>query len=366
MENNKIISTIVFNCLIRKGVIIMKKILCMIIVAVLLQIMGLSVVSAKTEVITILNDVTNISKIAEESVAETIKIDNAYDDFIASLDKESNSKSIIKAIDVLKKAIDKVNKTINTKKGIIEKAAKLFNINKHKNNALIQDKVKKINAAWLSYEMDINMILKRVEILAEELKTTTDKARIKEIKNELHSYAGQVKQKSKELKKTIDLVIKSTTTDIVIIEKKVYPNLVASIRFRDQYDKISDYYYALYEKVSGLEIGPPISLYYEQNFELGHDTEICIPISRPIDDCTVTVNGKTFTIKSRVLEGGTYLATVNEGHFETIAGVWAEIEQYAIDNHYNITVPSWEIYIREDLVDLSKQVTEIRLRIADK
>jgi len=80
----------------------------------------------------------------------------------------------------------------------------------------------------------------------------------------------------------------------------------------------------------------------------------------------LTVNGKTFTIKSRVLEGGTYLATVNEGHFETKAGVWAEIEQYAIDNHYNITVPSWEIYIREDLVDLSKQVTEIRLRIADK
>lgn len=213
--------------------------------------------------------------------------------------------------------------------------------------------------------MEINIIIKRVEVLVEELNEVTDTERIEEIIDELSSYIEQVNQKNKELKLTIKKVLKSKTTDIVIIEKKVYPSLVASIRFRDQYEQIAYYYTALAEYVAGSEIGPPVSLYYEQNFELGHDTEICVPISKPIDDFTLTINGKTVTIESKVVEGGTYLATVNEGHFETIAGVWAVIEQYAVDNNYNIAVPSSEIYIREDLVDLSKQVTEIRLLIAE-
>ncbi|MFD1906559.1 hypothetical protein ACFSQ7_25170 [Paenibacillus rhizoplanae] len=72
-----------------------------------------------------------------------------------------------------------------------------------------------------------------------------------------------------------------------------------------------------------------MSLYYEQNYELGHDTEICIPVSKAVEGESIEYKGQKIPIVTKTLEGGYFLSVVHQGTPDTLGDVWAQIDLYA-------------------------------------
>ncbi|MBE9913481.1 hypothetical protein G8C92_05495 [Paenibacillus donghaensis] len=151
--------------------------------------------------------------------------------------------------------------------------------------------------------------------------------------------------------------------EFTVVKKYVMPVMVASVRFRGQYEEISGLYEKLDHEVQGLVNGRGFSLYYEQNYETGHDTEICIPVSKAVEGTSIEYKGKKIPITTKILEGGYFLSVVHQGTPDTLGNVWAQIEEYAKNTGVKILSPSREIYVQEDLKDYRKQVTEIQLQL---
>ncbi|WP_068618085.1 stalk domain-containing protein [Paenibacillus tuaregi] len=151
--------------------------------------------------------------------------------------------------------------------------------------------------------------------------------------------------------------------EFTVVKKYVMPVLVASVRFRGQYEEISDVYEKLDHEVKDLVNARGFSLYYEQNYEKGHDTEICIPVSKSVEGASIEYKGKQLPVTFKILEGGYFLSVVHQGTPDTLANVWAQIEEYAKNTGVKILSPSREIYVQEDLKDYRKQVTEIQLQL---
>lgn len=151
--------------------------------------------------------------------------------------------------------------------------------------------------------------------------------------------------------------------EFTVVKKYVFPMLVASVRYRGQYEEIADTYTKLDNKVKNIKNGNGFSMYYEQNYKLGHDTEVCIPIKEAIEDSFIEHKGKQIPVKTRMLEGGYFLSVVHQGTPDTLADVWEQMERYAANTNVKILTPSLEVYLHEDVKDYRKQVTEILLRI---
>lgn len=153
----------------------------------------------------------------------------------------------------------------------------------------------------------------------------------------------------------------------VEVERIMVENqLIASIRFRGQYTEIGEYYLALKEVVGDRAIGGGFSLYYNQDYENGHDTEICLKITEEFEPTTVMVNGKEVMVSCRVLEGGEFLSVTHLGHANTLGRIWEQIEQYAVDKCITFGGASREIYEYEDFSDDRKQVTTVQIRVYDE
>ena len=171
----------------------------------------------------------------------------------------------------------------------------------------------------------------------------------------------------KDFDLTVDLDKCSNTlkleTKVEVERIHVEDQLIAGIRFRGQYTEIADYYLALREVVGDRAIGGGFSLYYDQDYEIGHDTEICLNITEPFESTTVNVNGKEATIECRILEGGEFLSATHLGHANTLGYLWTQIEQYAVDECITFGGASREIYDYEDFTDDRKQVTTVQIRI---
>lgn len=176
------------------------------------------------------------------------------------------------------------------------------------------------------------------------------------------------------LKKDFDLSVSldknkgtlSLETKVEVERLQIKDQLIAGIRFRGQYTEIADYYLALREVVGDRAIGGGFSLYYDQDYDNGHDTEICLKITKAFAPTTVTVNGKEVTISCRTLEGGDFLSVTHLGHANTLGYLWAQIEQYAVDHCITFGGASREIYEYEDFTDDRKQVTTVQIRVYDK
>ena len=176
------------------------------------------------------------------------------------------------------------------------------------------------------------------------------------------------------LKKDFDLSVSlnkkkctlSLETKVEVERLQIEDQLIAGIRFRGQYTEIADYYLALREVVGDRALSGGFSLYYDQDYENGHDTEICLKISEAFEPTTVTVKGKEVTVSCRTLEGGDFLSVTHLGHANTLGYVWAQIEQYAVDNCITFGGASREIYEYEDFTDDRKQVTTVQIRVYDK
>lgn len=96
-----------------------------------------------------------------------------------------------------------------------------------------------------------------------------------------------------------------------VTRKKVEDVLIASIRFRGQYEEVGKYMDQLFQHVEKYVNGPAFALYHSQDFEKGHDIEACAPVSQTVE---------TDEIKSRVLEGGEMLSAVHHGSYGTLSG----------------------------------------------
>lgn len=153
--------------------------------------------------------------------------------------------------------------------------------------------------------------------------------------------------------------------EFTVVKKYVFPIQVASIRYRGQYEEITKVFTLLDSKVKDVINGQGMSLYYEQNYELGHDTEICIPVSKAVEGEFIEYKGQKIPIVTRMLEGGYFLSVVHQGTPDTLGDVWAQMDLYAKNTGVQLTTPSREVYVHEDLKDYRKQVTEIQLRLKD-
>lgn len=158
----------------------------------------------------------------------------------------------------------------------------------------------------------------------------------------------------------------SLETKVEVECLQIEDQLIAGIRFRGQYTEIADYYLALREVVDDRAIGGGFSLYYDQDYENGHDTEICLKITEAFDPTIVAVNDKEVTVSCRTLEGGDFLSVTHLGHANTLGYIWAQIEQYAVDHCITFGGASREIYEYEDFTDDRKQVTTVQIRVYDK
>lgn len=158
----------------------------------------------------------------------------------------------------------------------------------------------------------------------------------------------------------------SLETKVEVERIQIQDQLIAGIRFRGQYTEIGDYYFALMEVVGDRALSGGFSLYYDQDYDNGHDTEICLKISEAFAPTTVTVNGKEVTVSCRTLEGGDFLSVTHLGHANTLGYIWEQIEQYAVDNCITFGGASREIYEYEDFTDDRKQVTTVQIRVFDK
>ncbi|MBT2291729.1 hypothetical protein J7E73_21890 [Paenibacillus albidus] len=153
--------------------------------------------------------------------------------------------------------------------------------------------------------------------------------------------------------------------EFTVVKKYVFPIQVASVRYRGQYEEITKVFTLLDHEVKDVINGKGMSLYYEQNYEQGHDTEICIPVSKSVEGKSIEYNGQTIPIVTRTLEGGYFLSVVHQGTPDTLGDVWAQMDLYAKNTRVELTSPSREVYVQEDLKDYRKQVTEIQLRFKD-
>jgi effector-binding domain-containing protein len=149
--------------------------------------------------------------------------------------------------------------------------------------------------------------------------------------------------------------------------RQVDDMLIASIRFRGEYDEVPQRFRQLYEQVKPYVTGKGMLLhhYFDERVGAGYDLEVCYPVSQPVE----TEEGK-----SRALEGGQMLCALHvgppgkRGEPGSISDVWQKVWGYA-RQHDAIPdcVPSREVYLedaQEHGDNTAQYVTELQLAYA--
>jgi len=104
-----------------------------------------------------------------------------------------------------------------------------------------------------------------------------------------------------------------------VIGKNIDDMLVASIRFRGEYEEIPKYFAKLYEQVKPYVSGKAICLFRGRDPKEGHHLEVCYPVSQAVE---------TEEIKSWLLEGGEMLAASLGGPYDSPSAIWENVFAY--------------------------------------
>ncbi len=152
-----------------------------------------------------------------------------------------------------------------------------------------------------------------------------------------------------------------------INHKKIDDMLIASIRFRGQYEEIPKYFDKLYEQVKPYVSGKGIFLhhYFDESLGEGHDFEVCYPVRQAVE---------TEEVKSRVLEGGEMLYAIHigphgpRGAAGSLSDTWRKLWAY-MGKHEIIpdSGPRREVYLedtQEHKEHTEQYVTEVQLPYA--
>lgn len=181
-----------------------------------------------------------------------------------------------------------------------------------------------------------------------------------EISRKIANYENMDKKLAafiKQTRQTEEVHEMNKSADIVI--KDIPDVLIASIRFRGQYQDAGTYFSKLFKQCGRHTNGSPFFLYYDTDYkEEDADIEACVSVKAPVEN-----DG----IKSRVLKGGQAITIVHKGPYDTLGDSYKQLIDYAIRTGLKTIIPSREIYLKGPGMILprspKKYITEIQMLV---
>jgi effector-binding domain-containing protein len=160
-----------------------------------------------------------------------------------------------------------------------------------------------------------------------------------------------------DLSQNLTEISMPVATEEPLVERKAVGEiLVASLRFRGQYEEVGKYMDPLYKAAGEYAAGPCFALYYEGDTEEGHDIEVCVPVSQPVEGEGIT---------SRVLPAAEVISTTHRGPYGTDLGMaWVAFLAYTQNHDVATGGPAREIYVEWNPDDPKLNVTELQLPVA--
>ncbi len=123
-----------------------------------------------------------------------------------------------------------------------------------------------------------------------------------------------------------------------IQRKLVAPVLIAGIRMRGKYTDCGDGFKKLGRKVGRHICGKAMMLCYDDEYRADDaDFEVCMPVRRGESSDEISV---------RELPGGSCLALIHHGPYETLSESYAKILSYAEENGIAFQRPTREVYLK--------------------
>lgn len=146
------------------------------------------------------------------------------------------------------------------------------------------------------------------------------------------------------------------------IKVKEIPEVkVASIRYKDHYDKCGNYVAKLYKTVKSNVNGAFFNLYYDMEYAEHADIESCIPLKKDIYDSNVSC---------RTLPKIKGISTIHKGSYASLSHSYKALLDYANQHNLEIAIPTREIYIKGPGMifkgNPNKYITEIIIPIIEK
>lgn len=141
-----------------------------------------------------------------------------------------------------------------------------------------------------------------------------------------------------------------------IIRRQLEDILVASIRFRGQTGEIARKFEQIRTAAGTGAAGPGIVIYHDLNSEIGHDLEVCVPVSEAV---------KADVITCHTLPGGPWLAMTHIGPYEDTMSTWRVLGAYIREHCVGIAEdPMREVYLEGPEThgeNVSRYVTELQV-----
>ncbi len=151
------------------------------------------------------------------------------------------------------------------------------------------------------------------------------------------------------------------TNDDRIVQKQLPPQLVGGIRHRGSYQDCATLFGKLGRALGRHIAGKAMMLCYDEEFrEDDADFEPCMPIKRVVKKPQVHV---------REIPGGSCIALVHRGPYETLSRSYGRLMSYAKEHELVLQRPSREIYLKGPGMifrgNPEKYLTEIQILVAE-
>jgi effector-binding domain-containing protein len=165
-----------------------------------------------------------------------------------------------------------------------------------------------------------------------------------------------VNYNAEDLSQNITELLMPIATEEPSVERKAVGEMrVASVRYRGQYEEVGKYMDPLYKAAGEYAVGPCFALYYEGDTEEGHDVEVCVPVSQPVEAEGIT---------SRIIPAADVISTVHRGPYGVDLGAaWIAFLAYAKAHDVATGGPAREIYLEWNPDDPTQYVTELQLPV---
>jgi len=159
-----------------------------------------------------------------------------------------------------------------------------------------------------------------------------------------------------DLSQNLTEILMPVATEEPVVERKVVGEmLIASLRFRGAYEDVGKYMDPLYRQAGEYAVGPCFALYHEGDTEEGHDVEVCVPVSQPVEGEGIT---------SRVLPATEVVSTVHRGPYGVNVSVaWVAFLASLKNRDVAAGGPAREIYLEWNPEDPRQYVTELQLPV---
>lgn len=205
---------------------------------------------------------------------------------------------------------------------------------------------------------DIKIILDNCQDDSELLDYMANKQR--EIARKMATYENMEKKLAAFIKQTRQTEeVHDMNKDSGIVIKNIPDTLVASIRFRGQYQDAGVYFPRLFKLCGRHANGSPFFLYYDTDYkEEDADIEACVPVKTAVEG-----DG----IMSRLLKGGQAITIIHKGPYDTLGDSYKKLIDYVTQTGLEILTPSREVYLKGPGMILPRSprkfVTEIQMLV---